>query len=127
MAGRFDFSLGSTYTGHPIRRRGGVVVVETLAIAPVTLFARGGRTPLGHEVDQGKPATGPNAKGSMDKPSDKSTVPPTGTTGGEVDIGDISKLSNEDKQGRAEKALVDIRDALKRVTAILSEARTQKD
>jgi hypothetical protein len=113
MAGQFDFRLGPIYTTQPMRRMVGMVVVATLAIAPLVVRAQD-EAPAGTET---KPAA--------DKPVEKKgTELPQG---GELDLGDMSKLSNEEKQGRAERSLVDIRDALKRVTAILSEARTQKD
>jgi hypothetical protein len=103
----------------------GTVVVATLATLPLVVQGQGTPTPQGQEVEEGKPATGPSAKSPVEKPPEK-TLQTTGQ-GAELDIGDVSKLSNEEKQSRAEKSLVDIRDALKRVTAILSEARTQKD
>src|SRR5215813_11947703 len=122
MAGPFDFKLGPTYTTRPMRWMVGTVVVAALAAVPLVVHGQGEPTPQGQQTETGKPETGANAK-----PSDKAAPAPSATTGGDLDIGDVSKLSNEEKQARAEKSLVDIRDALKRVTAILSEARTQKD
>jgi hypothetical protein len=50
-----------------------------------------------------------------------------GQSSGNFDVGEVSKLPNEQKQQRTEKALVDEREALKVVSGLLATARSSKD
>jgi hypothetical protein len=45
----------------------------------------------------------------------------------DVDVANAQQLSTSEKQGRAERMLGEMRDALRRVTEILGEARASKD
>jgi hypothetical protein len=107
MTKRFDFKLGPTYTQAPMRRLVVGMMVGFWLVAPLGVRAQTpGQPPAGG-------ATQPPSAGSQQ--------------GGAVDIGEVSKLSNEEKQQRAERALVDERQALKVVTDILANARSSKD
>ncbi len=122
MANRFDTSLSRVYTGRPMRMVVGALLFG-LAVAP-----------MGH-VDA-QDATQTDTQNAEVAPDDKAAVQPlrddaarTDQTPSlaDVDVANAQQLSTSEKQGRAERALGEMRDALRRVTEILGEARTAKD
>jgi hypothetical protein len=113
----FDFKLGSAYS--QAMRMGrvatGILLATLVSSAPV----------LGEDKPKTE-ETQPSESKPENKPTETKAPAQEAPTSG-MEIGEVSKISNEEKQTRSEKALAEERDAMRRVTEILSTARQSKD
>lgn len=121
MAKGFDTKFARVYLARPMRAVVGLMAIALMTIVP----SRQVDAQSGSKPSEEKPKTEDPSKvtGQREDATRTDRVP----TLADVDVANAQSLSTPEKQARAEKMLGEMRDALRRVTEILGEARTSKD
>lgn len=141
VAKEFDNGSGRTYRVPAMKIGIGLVVVVlgAASVSPSRSWAQAETPPTGTETKP--PGTTPlpadnkapnppssSTAGSPGTPTTETGVLPEGELRGDVStVEESSKVPNDEKQRRSEQMLVEMRDALRRVTELLKQARGSKD